>query len=198
MTITEILAHYKTQSQDPEYTQYSPLFCAIYEGDLDHVQQLLAHYQHKNTLQEQLSFIGPETKENILQVAMKHPPIIELCCKTIQDTNAELFTQLIEHTDVDQDTVFHQIVEFGRDESLKALKPYLKAHVDEAVLNEVYAKKNKYEETASDILENYDGSVTIRNLAVKPEIKTQAQKNVGKVQEVFESLDLQHSHKFGM
>lgn len=140
MTIEEILAKNKAKSEDPDNAGYSPLQCAIYEGELNEARELVTYYRKNGTLAQELAFVSPAamTRENILQVAMKHPAILDLCCKAIAEVDPALFSTIVEHTDVDEDSIFHQVVEFGRAASLVILMPYLEKHV--VILLHIHSK----------------------------------------------------------
>ncbi|MFC3908119.1 hypothetical protein ACFORL_03375 [Legionella dresdenensis] len=167
MPIEDILITYENKSKDPYYANYSPLQCAIFDGALEDAQALMQHYKANKTLNDQLSFVANDTKENILQIAIKHPKVLEYCCQTIKGANPWLFTKLVEHKDIGQDNLFHQIVEFGRVESFKLLKPVLDTYVRPGKVQELWLQKNEHKETPADILHNYEGSKTIQQMQAK-------------------------------
>ena len=189
--IEEILVEYDNKSKDPEYAGYSSLQCVIYDGNLEETQAMIEHYRENATLHDELSRVSPvdSTHENILHVAMKHPSIFSLCCNAIETVDPTLFKQHIQQVDADGDTVFHQIAEFGRSESLTIFKPYLMKHVDPTDLAEALAQPNKCHETASEIVENYDKTKTIDQLRKSKILSVEnvgnARKNAREIQAIF-------------
>lgn len=194
MELEDILKKYISASNDPDNAGYSPLQCAIYDGVIEHVKLLLENYRDKGTLSQELAFISPatQTKENILQIAMKHSAILELCCQTIEDLSPQLFVNLIQHRDADEDTIYHQSVEFGRDKSLDILNRYLVRHVDLSIIGEVFLQENKHQETALYIAENYEQSAAVSEmraakiLPLNKDIKIA----LSEILELFENYDL--------
>jgi len=183
---------------------YPPLHCAVYEGVQDDVKVMIEHYSEIGTLKEELSRVSPlkQTGENILHVAMKHPDILELCCQTIVRCDQTLFEKLVEQVDADEDSIFHQIVEFGRVESLAKLMPFLIDHVSDTVLKDVFAKENKHQETAAVIGQNYDDSKTIRALIIadvlKPPAIDIAHREIFRIREIFAEHQEQLSKTSGL
>lgn len=190
-TIAQILEEYGAKSKDPEYAGYNPLQCAAYDGDGDDVQALIYHYDSIKTTLAELSYVSPadRTKENILHVAMKHPAVFSLICWAIEEHDKSLFAQLIAQGDVDDDTVFHQIAEFGRAPSLKHLVPYVTKCVDPAELQAALLLENKHQETASEIAEHGVKSITVQSLVeakiLTPEHLDNARKHRDEIQRVF-------------
>jgi len=170
---------------------YPPLHCAIYEGHLDDVKVMFELYRETGVLKAELSRVSPvnQTGENVLHVAMKHPEILVLCCQTIEHCDPSLFELLVEQVDADQDSIFHQIVEFGRAESLDILMAFLPKHVNDAVLKDVFAKENQHQETASLISADYDDSKTVKALTaagiLTPQAVDIAHKEMFRIREIF-------------
>jgi hypothetical protein len=165
-TIEQILAEYKEKSEDPKNENYSPLQCAVYDGDFEEVQALLFYYDEQKTTLAELSYVSPETntKENILHVAMKHPAIFDLICWAITEHDSKLFSLLIQQGDIDNDTIFHQIAEFGRVEALKLLMPHLAQYVEPDELQAAFKHENRHQETASEIADHGPKSTTVEKL----------------------------------
>lgn len=163
-TLDQILIEYEKMSKDPASAGYSLFQCAAYDGVPKNVERLIKYYNEKETLSTELSFIAPETKETILHIAIKNHEVFSLCCKAIEQCDKTLFATLIQQQDMDEDSVFHQIAEFGRAESLKILMPYLQRNVEHAVIDDLLKQENRYGETAEYIAEHGTESNTIKAL----------------------------------
>ena len=195
--LAEVVAKYQKESQRPGNMGYSPLQCAIFEGDEEDVNALIHYYESSdnNALLHELQFTSTGlTKEHVLQIAMKHPPIFELCCKAIEKTDTQLFNDLLFREDSDGDTLFHKMAVFGRIESLDIFQFYLEKYVDVTHMQQALALTNKKGETARDIAENYDDTATITSLkadAVPTEAQMEvARKNQYRILEKFSELGI--------
>lgn len=189
-TFSELLKEYSEKSQNPKYAGYTPLQCAALDGDYEDVQGLLFYYDEQKTTRAELTRVseGP-TKENILHIAMKHPEVFSLICWAIEEHDRTLFARLICQVDADEDTVFHQIAEYGRLPALKCLMTYVATYVDAAQLQIAVLLENKFQEKAWEIAEHGPESNTIQYLIKKGTITAvnldEALLNRDAIQEIF-------------
>jgi hypothetical protein len=162
----EMVRYYEHLSDNDE-DHYSALQCAAYNQKKtpeDHarlaVQVLLERYhaQGEEILKEKLGYHGGAYGENILHISIKYPGIFSDCCKALERVGM-LDTMLLQK-DGDNDTVMHQIVEYGRLDSFRVLVVSGKMELIEEAMKE----ENKFGETVVQLLEDFEGSKTVRDL----------------------------------
>lgn len=186
----KIIAAYIQESQQDD-ARYSPLQCAAYKSDRVGVQVILDECRRTNTLQQELRYAGGKFGENILHIAIKDPFIFRQCCDALQ--SVDLFEPTLLQADGDGDTVMHQVVEFGRKESLEIL-----TSDDEMrpLLLSVIEAVNRHGETPLEIANTFENSVTITALkadgVLKEEHLVVAQQNLSSIMEnLFHFLQLE-------
>ena len=163
----EILNEYEQKSLDPEYAKYSPLQCAADDNNLDAVKVLIDHYKEIGHLSERLSYKSGDYEENILHIAMKNIEIFKICCEELN--TYQLLETTLGQTDAENDTIAHQLIEFGRKDALEYL-----ANNHRDFLLPSLSIKNINNETPLEIAENYEKSETIELLRNNQIIKNEA------------------------
>ncbi len=186
-----VFAAYVKISQDPEYCGYSPLLCAVYDGDIDNVRLLLDYYEKNGNLRRELAFVSPEneTHENILHVAMKNPEIFTLVKDVIKRIDHNLLETHLAQPDVDGDTFFHQLVEFGREETLDV---FMNDADCSHLVRDAIQVSNNLGETPLGMSENFTGSLTVKKLiegnVLVGETLEHARQRASGIQDKFASL----------
>lgn len=183
-----IVAKY-TEESSTDDAQYSPLQCAAYNCDREAIPVLLETYAQNGTLAQELSYHAGKFGETILHIAIKDPNIFAQCCDAL--TSIGLFEQTLMQPDGDGDTVMHQIVEFGRKESLEVLMPV--DRMERQLLVDALHVQNKHGETPLELLEHFEDSTTIRALKADGILTEEhlviARQNLSSIQDSFVELE---------
>ncbi|MCX7115830.1 MAG: ankyrin repeat domain-containing protein [Gammaproteobacteria bacterium] len=157
---------YLDKTDEPNYENYSALQCAAYDSNVQAYRILLDAFIGNNTFVDVCRWVNKDnTKENIFHVAIKNPEILTLTFEAILDKERHLLNELLPQRDVDGDTILHQVVEFGRLESLVVLIDY--ARRDPLIHQQLMIAletKNDRGETPLDLAHDFKNSPTMARL----------------------------------